>query len=254
MAIKKAKIFAITSVKGGTGKTTVTLNLAATFAKMGKKVLIIDLDLYTGGVATSLNIDNSVDLYKLVYDLNNNHFKFLNDYIVPYDQNISVIPSPKDPRTANKVNSKYINGALSRASMNYDIILLDTNHFMNDINLVAFDFCDEIIYVLKNDPVDLKNMKTMTSIYKDMGKENYRIVLNESVDRLRHSFSNYDIKNLINDNIDFKIPASFYIKDIDKYVLAGKILVMDSYIKKTRKKGVKAFNLIATSLLKGKKN
>lgn len=254
MAIKKAKIFAITSVKGGTGKTTITLNLASAFASMGKNVLIIDLDLYTGGIALSLNVDNSTDLYKLVYDLNNNHFKHLSDYIVPYKDNISVIPSPKDPRTANKISSKYINGVLSRASTNFDIILLDTNHFMNDINLVAFDSCDEIIYVLKNDPIDFKNMKTMVSIYQDMGKDNYKIILNESVNKLNNYFSKYDIKNVIKDKIDFVIPSSFYIKNINKYVLDGTILIENNTIKRIHKKGVKAYNLIASSLLRENKN
>lgn len=254
MAIKKAKIFAITSVKGGTGKTTITLNLAYSFAKMGKKVLIIDLDLYTGGIAASLNIDNSTDLYKLVYDLNNNHFKSLSDYIVEYKENISVIPSPKDPRTANKISSKYINGVLSRAAMGFDVVLLDTNHFMNDINLVAFDSCDEIIYVLKNNPIDFKNMKTMVSIYQDMGKDNYKIILNESVDKLNDYFSKYDIKNVIKEKIDFVIPSSFYIKNINKYVLDGTILLESNVVKRTHKKAVKVFDTIVSSLLKEKKN
>ena len=39
--MKKAKIFTITSVKGGTGKTTFALNLAATYARGKKKVLVI---------------------------------------------------------------------------------------------------------------------------------------------------------------------------------------------------------------------
>jgi len=254
MAIKKAKIFAITSVKGGTGKTTITLNLAYSFAKMGKKVLIIDLDLYTGGIAASLNIDNSTDLYKLVYDLNNNHFKSLSDYIVEYKDNISVIPSPKDPRTANKISSKYINGVLSRAAMGFDVVLLDTNHFMNDINLVAFDSCDEIIYVLKNNPIDFKNMKTMVSIYQDMGKDNYKIILNESVDKLNDYFSKYDIKNVIKEKIDFVIPSSFYIKNLNKYVLDGTILLESNVVKRTHKKAVKVFDTIVSSLLKEKKN
>lgn len=254
MAIKKAKIFAITSVKGGTGKTTITLNLAYSFAKMGKKVLIIDLDLYTGGIAASLNIDNSTDLYKLVYDLNNNHFKSLSDYIIEYKDNISVIPSPKDPRTANKISSKYINGVLSRAAMGFDVVLLDTNHFMNDINLVAFDSCDEIIYVLKNNPIDFKNMKTMVSIYQDMGKDNYKIILNESVDKLNDYFSKYDIKNVIKEKIDFVIPSSFYIKNINKYVLDGTILLESNVVKRTHKKAVKVFDTIVSSLLKEKKN
>ena len=57
MAIPKAKIITIASVKGGTGKTTTVLNLAGTYSIMKKKTLILDFDLYSGGIALSLNID-----------------------------------------------------------------------------------------------------------------------------------------------------------------------------------------------------
>ena len=58
MAIKKAKIFTISSVKGGVGKTNLTLMLAGILENLKKKTLIIDLDLFSGGIAVSLNIDN----------------------------------------------------------------------------------------------------------------------------------------------------------------------------------------------------
>ena len=52
--------------KGGVGKTTLTANLAGLYFFMKKKVLIIDLDLYAGGIATILNVDNKKDIYMLV--------------------------------------------------------------------------------------------------------------------------------------------------------------------------------------------
>ena len=47
MASKRdSKIISIASVKGGVGKTTMTINLAGAYYMMGKKVLIIDADFY----------------------------------------------------------------------------------------------------------------------------------------------------------------------------------------------------------------
>ena len=57
MAVHKGKIFAVTSTKGGTGKTTTVLNLAGIFSLQNKKTLILDLDLYSSAVAASLNLN-----------------------------------------------------------------------------------------------------------------------------------------------------------------------------------------------------
>lgn len=253
MALKQSKIFTVTSVKGGTGKTTTLLNLAGIFEKLGYHVLIMDLDLYAGGVAISLNIENDRDLFQLVDDLNNNRFRNIDDYIVSYDEWIDVIPAPKDPRLAGKINSKYLQIVFSKTKPKYDVILVDSNHNLSETNLVTMDESDQILYVVTNDPVDLKNMRTMISIYQDMHKHNYKIILNEASDQQRNYFTRYDIKNILKDNIDYTIPSSFYIKNIDKYVLDGKILTLDNKIRKNKKKGIEHFEKIVQSLLKEKK-
>lgn len=252
MAINKAKIFTITSAKGGTGKTITTLNLAGTFKKLEKRVLIIDLDLYSGAVAASLNIDDTNNVYRLVNDISNNVFDYIENYVTSYTENIDVIAAPKDPRMANKISSKYLEIILTRASMRYDVILVDTNHVIDEINLTVMDLSDKIVYVINNDPIDLKNMKTMISIFKDMEKDNYLVVLNESTSRLKSYFTKYDIKNIIKNNIDYTIPSSFYLKNIDKYILDGQILTLNKNVISNHKTTIKNFELIAQNLLKEK--
>lgn len=254
MAIHKGKIFAVTSTKGGTGKTTTVLNLAGVFSLQNKKTLILDLDLYSSAVAASLNLNYKKDLFNLVEDLHNKKFDYIENYVTKYNEYIDVLPAPKDPRHVNKIDGKYLNIVLNELSMKYDIILLDTNRYLSEPILVAFDQCDYIIYVLSNDPIDLKSMKTMISIYKNMEQKNYKIILNEALDVQRNYFSNYDIKNIIKSNIDYTIPNSFYIKNIDKYVLDGEILTLNKKIRSSRKKAIKNFEMIANSLLKEKKN
>lgn len=254
MAINKGKIITVTSVKGGTGKTTTLLNLAGTYSLMGKKVLIIDFDLYTGAVAATLNLEINSDMYKLVDDLMNNRFSYIENYVLKYNNFIDVIAAPKDPRYASKISSKYLKVILTRAAMKYDIILVDTNHALDEKNLVTLDNSDEILYVINNDTIDLKNMKTIVSIYKDAGKDNYKIILNESIDKGRNYFNKYDIKNIIKDNMDFIIPSNFYIKNIDKYVLDGEILILNKHIRKMYKKVINNFELIAKTLMKEKKS
>ena len=252
MAIKQGKIITITSVKGGTGKTITTLNLAGIFAGMNKKVLMIDMDFYSGSIAASLNLDGSQDLFNVVDDLSNNRFDFIENYVRHYDDNIDVLASPKDPRYASKITSKYLSIVINKAAMKYDVLLIDTNHMMDENKLVILDHSDMILYVITNDPMDIKNMKSMVSIYKDMNKSNYFIVLNEARYHGRSYFSKYDMKNIMKDNVDYTIPESFFIKNIDQYILDGKILTLDKKIMLKHKKAIKNYGLLAKALLKAK--
>ena len=253
MAIQKGKIVTVTSVKGGVGKTTTTLNLAGILAQMQQKVLLIDFDFYTGSIAASLNIDSEKDIYVLIDDMSNNRFDYLENYVVSYHEFIDVLGAPKDPRYARKMSPKFLRILLTRASSKYDVILIDTNHILSDVNLLSLDMSDHILYVMTNDFMNLKNMATMISIYKDMGKKNYQIILNESIDKTRNYFNTYDIKNIMKDNIDYTIPATFFLKNIDRYVLAGSILTFDKKIQQNHKKTMKNFALIAQSILKDAK-
>ena len=253
MALNKAKVFTITSVKGGVGKTTTVLNLAGIYSRLGKRVLVIDLDLYSGDVASLLNINYNNDIYNLYEDMNNNKFTNLDDYVTSYNEQIKVLPAPKDPRFARKISSKILNLILYKASMKFDVILIDTNHILTDINLFALDFSDQILYLINNDSMNLKNMKTIVSILNDMNKSNYKIILNESNDRDKNYYNKYDIKNIINKSVNYIVPSNFYIKNIDKYIIEGNILTLNDSIYKKYKEAMKIYNLIALDLLKESK-
>ena len=253
MAINKGKVIAVSSVKGGVGKTTTLLNLAGTYSLMGKKVLIMDLDLYTGAIAPSLNLEITSDIYKLVDDLMNNRFDFVESYVLKYNDNIDVLAAPKDPRYASKIGSKYIKIILARALMKYDVILVDTNHALDEKNLVVLDNSDWALFVINNDMLNLKNMKSLVSIYKDLNKDNYKIILNNSINKNRDYFGNYDIKNIIKADIDYLIPDSFNVKNIDKYTIDGEILLLNKNIRASHKNILKIFDKIAQDLIEEKK-
>jgi len=224
MSLKSAKIITFTSVKGGTGKTTTVLNIAGILNQKGIKTLIADFDFSSGVIATSLNLKYSKDVYTFVNDLMNNKFETVDDYVTKYTDNIDVLPSPKDPRSASKINANYIEIILKRLKTKYDVILIDTNHIVTPTNLVTMDMSDNFYYIITNTLADLKNMKSMISIFKDMNEEDYRIVLNNSLGHINKLYTNYDIKTMIKSKIEFEIPKSLYEKNIEKYIYEGKLM------------------------------
>lgn len=254
MAKKAAKVITAFSCKGGTGKTTTIINLAGIYSLMNKKVLIIDLDLNSGGVALSLNVDVKNTIFNACDDMSNNRFKTIDTYISKYNDYIDVLSSPKDPREALKIDSKYIKLLITAAIYRYDVVLVDTSHNMNPITLTALDNSDNTLFMITNDPVDLKNAKSMIAIFKDTENDNFKVVLNESKDTGKDYFSDFDIKTIIKHNIDYTIDRSFYIKDIDKYVIDGSILTLEKKIRTLKKSDVMKLTKLAASLLDSSNN
>lgn len=248
MAQKKGKIITFSSVKGGVGKTTFLLAMAGLYANKKNKVLIIDMDLFSGDIEAILNGDSKKDLYTLFEDMTNNNFYDLDSYITNYNEHIDFIASPKDPRYANQINASFINLLFSRVSSRYDVVLVDTNHFLNEITLVTFDNSNEIVYVINNNSMNLKNMRTMISIFTDMKLNKYKIILYDARDKNKNVFKNFDIRNIIKDNIDYIIPNDFYMKDIDKYIIDNKLLQVTTKI--INKKNSRLFDKIAKDLIK----
>ena len=248
MKNKKGKIITVTSTKGGVGKTIFTLNLAGTYSNLGYKTLVIDLDLYGGVVSTYLNSTNNHTIYNLILDLNNNKYKKLEDYLYTYNENIDILSAPKDPRNAKKIDPKYIPVILNNALYKYDVILIDTSHNLNDANIITLDNSDYILYIFTNDTFDLKNSKSFISIMKDVGYNNYYMILNNSIQN-KNYYSLYDIRNLLGTNIDYTISKSMHIKNIDKYILEGQILILNKNLTFTDKKENEKLKSIALKLL-----
>ena len=250
MAGKNGKIISVSSVKGGVGKTTMAINLAGIYYMMKKRVLIIDADFYSGGVSTWLDVRNKKDIFMMIDSLSNNRYSNINDYVVEYNNGIDILASPHDPRCSIKIDSKYIPVILEFAKREYDVVIVDTNHIMNEVNLMILDNVDMSLFMVTNDLVDLKNMKSMISIFKDTGKTNYLVVLNSSRDTGRDYLSLFDIRNVLKCNIDYSISNSFYIKNIDKYVLNGEILTLNRNILRFHAGDVNKLKLLATELIR----
>lgn len=253
MALKKeSKIISISSVKGGVGKTTMAVNLAGIYYMMKKKVLIIDADFYSGGISTWLDIRNKKDIYMMIDSISNNRYTSIYDYVTSYNNGIDVLASPRDPRSAMKIESKYIPIVFEFAKREYDIIIVDTNHIMNEINLMILDNSYMSLFMITNDLIDLKNMKSLISIFKDNDKTNYLVCLNNSRDTGRDYLSLFDIRNIIKNNIDYTISNSFYIKNIDKYVINGEILTLNKNINRFHANDIKKIKSIALELIDDK--
>lgn len=247
MALNSGKILCLFGVKGGIGKSILSVNLAGVASNQKLKTLIIDMDIYGGSIAFILNKEVKKTIYNFVDDYYNNRYEDLNDYITKYNDYIDYIAGPKDPRKSNKIDSQYLEILIEKAKFNYDLIILDCNHILNEINLSLMDKSDEILFVVTNDLLDIKNMRNLISVFKDLEKANYKVLLNDSYRNDKKFFSKSNIKEIIKDNIDYVISQNYYVKDLDNYIMNGDVITLNKKYVGTR--DYKVMDLIIEDLL-----
>ena len=246
----RGKIVCFYGGKGGVGKTTTLLSLAGTLSKLNKKVLIVDLDLTNGAIAISLNREANKTIFNFVEDYINNKYNDLDKYITKYDENISFVASPKDPRYASRIDVKYIDILLEKSVYNHDVVLIDTPSILNEISVYSLDKSDVVYLLTTNDCVSLKNVKNIINLFIENNLDKYKIILNNSFIPNKDYFSNYDIKNIIGHNVDYVISSSFHVNNLDELVVNGEIITY----KYSKFKDEKIFKLIANEIIGGNKD
>ena len=249
--LRKGKVVCITSGKGGVGKTILATNLAGIIESLNKKVLLVDLDLTSGGLGLILNTPYKKNICNMLYDIEHNTYYDFKDYVVSYDKYIDLLPASTDPRDFNRVSNSLINIILEKASFIYDVIIVDMSHILNEVNVFALDFCDLALIVTTNCPMDLKNVATLVTLFKNLNINKYRILLNESINPLKQYFSMYDIKNIIKANIDYHLSTEFYMPDIEKLIMDGKIATLNSRLIKNFQSDYAALLNLAADIVGG---
>ena len=249
----KGKVIAVTSGKGGVGKTIFATNLAGVYHYLQKKVLLIDLDLACGGINVMLNLQNTKTIYNLADDILNNRFKETSSYICHYSEYIDILPSCKDPRQGSKIDFKIIEQIISIYKNDYDAVILDTNHIPTVYTLEALDLADSILFMITDNPIDLKNSASLLSILKDIKEDGVKVVLNNSFRNEKNYFSRFDIRSIIHHDIDYILPNSMYVNNLNKYIMEGHILVLNKNLKFNNKSDQELLIRIANDLV-GEKN
>jgi flagellar biosynthesis protein FlhG len=148
-----ARITAVTSGKGGVGKTFVTANLAAALARQGERVLVLDADL---GLA---NLDVVLNLYpKLtLHDVFTGQTR-LEDAILPAPGGFSVLLAGSGMIEYSRLTPTVrdqLHDVIQRVRPRFDRVLLDTGAGISDVVLYTISLADEVLIVATPEPTSL---------------------------------------------------------------------------------------------------
>lgn len=173
------KVLAVTSGKGGVGKTFVSANLAAALAKRGHRVLVLDADL---GLA---NLDVVLNLYPKVtlHDVFTGKAK-LEEAIVRAPGGFSVLLAGSGmveySRLTPEVRDDFLR-IMSGLVPHYDIVLLDTGAGISDVVLFAVSLASEVLVVATPEPTSLTDAyATIKVLVGQQKRQNIRIVVNQT--------------------------------------------------------------------------
>lgn len=155
---------AIINQKGGVGKTTTVINLASGLAKIGKKVLILDLDAQ-GNIGTYYNKYSERDMYNLLVDKDISFKKC----IVNINENIDIITSKETLEKAEIIMAGFVAREMTLIrklkelkNSNYDYVLLDCPPSLGLLNQNALLFANEAIIPVSTDFFGIDALHKMT--------------------------------------------------------------------------------------------
>jgi chromosome partitioning protein len=177
---KRARRIAILNQKGGTGKTTTAVSLAAGLAERESEVLLIDTDAQ-GNVGVSLGVAGEKSLYHVLVEGADPA-----ESSVPVRGKLDVITSDSTLAAAeiwlarqsvdsrSKLLSKRLN--LMQISRRYDYVIIDCGPSLNLLNQNALSYVDEVIIPVTCDYLALVGVKQVLRTIKDVERH-----LNHSV-------------------------------------------------------------------------
>lgn len=231
-----AKTIAVCNQKGGTGKTTTTINLAAALAVLGKKILIVDMDPQ-GNASSGVGI-NKNEIKQSLYDVLIHRISIAQSLIKTSFENLDIIPCNINLTGAEielvgvLSRETRLKKALESIGDGYDFIFIDSPPSLGLLTLNALVAADSILVPIQCEFYALEGVSQLLNtidLVKDglnpalhiegvlMTMADFRTNLtNEVINEIKNYFKDKVYKSIIPRNIrlseapSFGKPINFY--------------------------------------------
>ena len=209
------KIISVINQKGGVGKTTTVINLAAGLSMKGKKILVIDLDPQ-GNATTGLGLSNNNSSEKTIYSVLNGNKKisdviqqtsFANLNLITSNVDLSglEVETAGDSRRAFKLKDE-LSAILNDSGAPYDYILIDCPPSLSLLTIMALVASDALVVPLQTEFFALEGL---TQLKKTI--ERIKSNLNPSLEIRGILLTMFDKRNKLSGQVE--IEARNYFKE-----------------------------------------
>ena len=259
------KVISLVNQKGGVGKTTTSINLAASLGKLGKKSLLVDLDPQ-GNCTTGLGVNKGNIKYS-IYDVLNGTVEAKKAIVKTGFTLLSIIPATinlagldielleKGYQNAAFKKNEQLRNALEPIKDNYDFIIIDCPPSLGLITLNAFTASDSVLIPVQCEYYALEGLGQLMNTI-DLVKKH----LNKNLEIEGALLTMFDIRTNLSNQVVKEVKRYFEDK-VYKTVIPRNVKLSEapSYgmpitIYDARSKGAKSYEKFAKELIKANEN
>ena len=174
---RPVKVIAVTSGKGGVGKTNVSINLSMALSQSGKDVLLLDADLGLANVDVLLGLRPRHTLSDVIRGS-----RALEEIIINGPELLKIIPASSGVKNMADLNSMEHAGiirAFSELSHSIDVLMIDTAAGISDSVITFTRAAQEVIVVVCDEPTSITDAYALIKVLnKDYGIRRFRVISN----------------------------------------------------------------------------
>jgi pilus assembly protein CpaE len=208
-------IVAVLAAKGGCGKTTFAINLAlALHAEGARRVCLLDLDLDSGDVASSLHIDADCTLLDAVPGVRTLNRAAVASLVTQYKPGLDCILAPVGPGEAERIPPTLVRDLLAALPTLYDYVIVDTPARFPAHVLAALDAADHHVLVTVPEIPALRSLRLTLDVLDLLSyrRDSRSIIVNRTDPRVVLSAKNVEalVRSPIAGHVPFSwdVPAS----------------------------------------------
>ncbi|WP_457562153.1 P-loop NTPase [Caminibacter pacificus] len=220
----KTRVIAITSGKGGVGKTTITANLGYALSALGFKVALFDADIGLANLDVMLRVNPKRNILNVL-----KNECTLKDIVIEVDKNFYLIPGESGEEIINFADEMSLSNFLSQLDYfeDFDFFLIDTSAGIDKRVQTFLDAADDVIIITVPEPAAITDAYAMVKVISEKRDIAY-MILNEvhSPKEANNIFGKIINVAKVNLRSDFRLLMLGYIKnDKSIYISSTKRLL-----------------------------